>query len=247
MSEASLLQDAKDAIQHGDKPTARSLLHRVTAQNPGSEVAWLWLSAIAETPEQEKAYLERVLAINPNNSLAIKHMARFRAETRIPRYESANLMPGEQVVYSAKLTSIIFIRPIIITVSAALLLLCTVIALFQQKAASVPGLFLCCTSPIILWLVAGILAIVFRVATFYTTVFLLTNRRVLVQVGIFSRKSRELLLSRVEGVDIYQDFWGRTFNYGTVIVTGTGGLRTPFPLINHPLELRDAINWQLSR
>lgn len=247
MSETSLLRNAKAAIDRGDKAAARRLLHHVTANYPNSETAWLGLSAVAETPEQEREYLDQVLAINPQNALALKHMAKFNKTTEIPRYESANLMPGEQIVFSAQLTPIIFARPIIVAVAAVLMLLCLIVAYPPEKAQAIGGALLCCKAFFVFWLVIGGLAVIIRIATFYTATFLLTNRRVLAKVGIFSRKSRELLLSRVEGVDVSQDLLGRMFDYGTVIVTGTGGLRTPFPLIRHPLELRDAINRQLSR
>lgn len=77
-TETSLLQDAKIAIQIGDKLTARRLLLQIVAQKPQHETAWLWLSAIAETPEREKEYLQHVLAINPQNELALKHLAKFQ-------------------------------------------------------------------------------------------------------------------------------------------------------------------------
>jgi ferric-dicitrate binding protein FerR (iron transport regulator) len=38
--------------------------------NPHSEAAWLWMSTIVDDPEQERACLEKVLEINPNDERA---------------------------------------------------------------------------------------------------------------------------------------------------------------------------------
>ena len=66
----ALLQQAIDAIRHGDKAGGQRLLAQVLRADPRSETAWLWMSQIVETDAQRLDCLRRILAINPNNAAA---------------------------------------------------------------------------------------------------------------------------------------------------------------------------------
>ncbi|HKC53154.1 MAG TPA: PH domain-containing protein [Burkholderiales bacterium] len=71
--------------------------------------------------------------------------------------------------------------------------------------------------------------------------FAVTNKRVLIKVGFIRRHSLELLLQKVEGIGVDQGIWGRVFDYGTIMVTGTGGTKEPFKNIAAPLEFRKQV------
>jgi hypothetical protein len=71
------VSDAIAAIRSGDKERGRILLTQGLRLNPQHEQAWLWMSAVAETPEQQCECLERVLAINPQNSAARQGLKMF--------------------------------------------------------------------------------------------------------------------------------------------------------------------------
>ncbi len=58
------------AARTGKKKFARQLLLKVTELDPMREEAWLWLSWVAESPEEALAYLQTVLALNPDNRQA---------------------------------------------------------------------------------------------------------------------------------------------------------------------------------
>ena len=81
MNEVELLQQAKQAIQAGDKAAGQRFLIQVIKQTPRSETAWLWLSAIVDDPAWEKECLERVLEINPDNEIAQRHLAKLAQES----------------------------------------------------------------------------------------------------------------------------------------------------------------------
>lgn len=68
-----------------------------------------------------------------------------------------------------------------------------------------------------------------------------TNRRALIEVGILSRHSVELLLTKVEAISVDQKLPGRLFGFGTIVVTGTGGTREAFARIAHPLCFRTEV------
>ena len=50
MNETHILQRAREAIQRGSIAEARKMLDQVLRASPRSETAWLWLSALVNTP-----------------------------------------------------------------------------------------------------------------------------------------------------------------------------------------------------
>ncbi|HHM12059.1 MAG TPA: PH domain-containing protein, partial [Planctomycetaceae bacterium] len=81
---------------------------------------------------------------------------------------------------------------------------------------------------------------------FLTTECVLTDRRVLAKTGLISRESIELLLTKVEGLQVKQGLLGRIFNFGSVIITGTGGSTSPFSGIAQPLDFRKRVQEQIA-
>jgi uncharacterized membrane protein YdbT with pleckstrin-like domain len=79
-----------------------------------------------------------------------------------------------------------------------------------------------------------------RGLTYTSSVFAITNKRVLIKVGFVRRRSLEILLSKVESIGVVQSIRGRIFNYGSITVVGTGGTGEPFAGIANPLEFRRA-------
>jgi uncharacterized membrane protein YdbT with pleckstrin-like domain len=55
------------------------------------------------------------------------------------------------------------------------------------------------------------------------TRFTLTNKRVTVKTGVVLRRSREILLSKIESVEVRRNPIGALTDYGTIAVQGTGG------------------------
>lgn len=93
-----------------------------------------------------------------------------------------------------------------------------------------------------IWFLFGIVFFVVAVVRVMTTELALTNKRVIAKTGFIRRDTVELRLEKVEGLIINQGIIGRIFNYGTVIVSGTGGIRTPIPFITSPIAFRRVVN-----
>jgi uncharacterized membrane protein YdbT with pleckstrin-like domain len=55
----------------------------------------------------------------------------------------------------------------------------------------------------------------------------------------------ELQLSKVEGIVVEQGIIGRLFDYGSIIVGGTGGTKEPFALIRAPIMFRKQVQQQI--
>ncbi len=67
---AELLQCGIAAAKDGRAQEALQALLRVTELDGRNEQAWLWLSGLVDSPDERRACLENVLAINPNNAHA---------------------------------------------------------------------------------------------------------------------------------------------------------------------------------
>jgi uncharacterized membrane protein YdbT with pleckstrin-like domain len=109
------------------------------------------------------------------------------------------------------------------------------------------------------WLIAGVfsaegrgplifLAVVLGILAFLdvkTSEFVITNRRVFLKQGILRRRTTELLLSKIEGLQVEQGILGRIFNFGTIVPGGSGGTKQQFRLISKPLVFRGSLNQQI--
>lgn len=65
-----------------------------------------------------------------------------------------------------------------------------------------------------------------------------TNKRVIIKTGLVTRRTFELLLSKVESIGVKEGLMGRWLGYGLVIVKGTGGTPERFKNIALPQEFR---------
>jgi uncharacterized membrane protein YdbT with pleckstrin-like domain len=75
----------------------------------------------------------------------------------------------------------------------------------------------------------------------WTSEFAVTNRRVIIKVGLIARRTVEVNLAKVESVIVDQGVVGRLLGYGTIFVVGTGGTRERFEAIANPLGFRQAV------
>lgn len=73
-----------------------------------------------------------------------------------------------------------------------------------------------------------------------------SNTRVLIKTGLFSERSIEVLLPKVESIGITQSVFGRVLGYGTVVVRGTGGTFETFDKIRQPAEFRRQVQAQIA-
>jgi len=71
--------------------------------------------------------------------------------------------------------------------------------------------------------ILGLLWLLVRYFRWIRTVYAVTNRRVIIQKGIFSKDFDEIPVTQVRGVDVHQSFGQRILGYGTVRVSSEGG------------------------
>lgn len=93
------------------------------------------------------------------------------------------------------------------------------------------------------WLALPLPALVMLPPTiaYASSELVITNMRVLIKTGIIRRQTVELFISKIESIAVDQGFLGRVFDYGTVLIRGTGGFQEPFEAIARPIEFRNYV------
>lgn len=71
-----------------------------------------------------------------------------------------------------------------------------------------------------------------------TTELAITNKRVIAKTGLIQRRTIEMFLEKIESIQVDQSVLGRVFNFGSVVISGTGVHSAPFKNISDPLALR---------
>ena len=154
-------------------------------------------------------------------------------------YIHKNLMDGEQVFYRARRHWTIFADAIFFLCAGLVLFVAARIWGPQEWAGNVSIAALALGS--LIALLKAIPAWIDRA----TSEFAVTNKRVIIKVGWIQRRSLETLLTKVEGIEVNQGIWGRVFDYGTIVITGTGGSKEPFERIGAPLMFRRKVQEQI--
>jgi uncharacterized membrane protein YdbT with pleckstrin-like domain len=152
-------------------------------------------------------------------------------------YISKNLSPGERILYETRPHWIVLLRSIvadtIFTAGGAALLYWAVAGKHTERGESqTAGM-----AAMALIFFGGIILSI-AVLRRGATEIAVTNKRVIIKVGLLTKRTIELFLSRVESIGVEQTVLGRMLGYGDITVRGTGGTCEPFSRVAQPLELR---------
>lgn len=170
-------------------------------------------------------------------------------------YVKDNLMPNEKILYTAR------VHPAIFLPSFFTFLITIVIFIYgvsnstivsevgsptpQVNSNNLMGSMMLCFF-VFLLLYSVLLGLQAFIVSF-TTEFAITNRRIIAKTGFIRRHTLEMLITKVESVSVNQNILGRLMNFGTVIVTGTGGTREGFRAIGNPIKVRKNINQMIEQ
>jgi uncharacterized membrane protein YdbT with pleckstrin-like domain len=72
----------------------------------------------------------------------------------------------------------------------------------------------------------------------FSTELAVTSKRVITKFGFIRRTTVELRHDKVESMHVEQSIIGRIFDFGSIVITGSGGTHAPIPYIAHPLQFR---------
>jgi uncharacterized membrane protein YdbT with pleckstrin-like domain len=162
-------------------------------------------------------------------------------------YVESNLVPGETVIYETRLHWIVMLWHIVL--GCLLLGLPGVLLLYyavSQTGIDSKTLHIMEGGGVAL-LVCGAIVILMGMIRRNATEMAVTNRRVVIKTGLASRKTIEMLLGKVESIEVNETAVGRILGYGTIVMIGTGGTPEPFHNVAHPLEFRSQVQQQIEK
>jgi len=145
-------------------------------------------------------------------------------------YVDGNLMAGEKVIYRAEIHWYIFIP-------GTIWLLIGIAFVYASKHGN-PG----DPNPLgvvgAIFAIIGIILLIKAFITKISTELAVTSKRVIAKAGLISRTTVELNHGKVESMNVDQSIMGRVLGFGTIVVNGTGGGKTPIPNIKAPMNFR---------
>lgn len=159
-------------------------------------------------------------------------------------YVEKHLIPGETLQYQTKLHWHVMFWHVAAGAVFALVGISFMAGLWASKDAKSDNSGVTDALGLIS-LLAGALFIGFGFLKRRMTEMAVTNKRVIVKMGLVSRRTIELLLSRIESIVVDEPAMGRLLGYGSVTLRGTGGTPEVFENVSHPLEFRAQVQRQI--
>ena len=147
-------------------------------------------------------------------------------------YTESHLLPGEKITYGGRLHWFPFLPAYLLGGAFVLIAVAGVVA--ETWWLTIAGL------------AVAIPTFVWAYITKATSEFSITNKRVVIKVGFIKRRTLETMLSKVETIGVEQSLLGRVFDFGTIVVVGTGGTQEPFHNLADPLEFRRQVQSEVS-
>ena len=158
------------------------------------------------------------------------------------RYINDTLLKSEKLIYCSRPHWIIF-APSVLALVVAMLFYCCGPFYFALRLGFFGGYQLY----EIFSLIAAVVGAYWFLEAFIrykTSEYGVTDKRVLMKTGWIQRNTMEIFLMKLEALNVNQTIPGRLFNYGTVIVIGTGGTQDYYPNVPDPLGFRKIVQRQ---
>lgn len=142
------------------------------------------------------------------------------------------LQPNERVVYQTSLSWAMYIPGLLLLVLAGVVFVIAATSFGGSLWANAVGVAV---------LAVALYLLVAEWFERWTTEIAITDRRIIFKRGLIRRDTIEMSVEKVESVDVNQSLVGRLFNYGDIVVRGTGAGLAPLRKIAAPLEFRSHI------
>ena len=127
--------------------------------------------------------------------------------------------PDEKVIFATRFSKKIFAKPVM----AAIVFLAAAIVFAKIGWEYGQYGFWSCS-------VLAVLVLLAPFSRYFLSQFVITNKRIMIRHGFIARQSYEMLLNKVESIQVDQSLGDRLiWGSGTLIITGTGGTKEAFP------------------
>lgn len=131
-------------------------------------------------------------------------------------------MSENKAIYTAKLHWLIFFWPITLLFAGLLL----GIEIDQLKEVA------------LLLIVIALFWLLMTWVTYHYSSLVIKTNQINLHTGMLVRKTVDIPVTKIETIDIRQSIVGTLFNYGTIMITGTGGTKHLIDLLTKPLTCR---------
>ena len=151
-------------------------------------------------------------------------------------YVQSVLQPGETVAFTSDIHWLVYLRPFALALLAIAGLVWWLLVRHDPEQTKIPALAM--------MMFGGFFAFTGFVAAWFTrwtTEIAVTTRRVIYKRGFVRRITIEMNMDKVESIDIHQSILGRMFDYGDIVVRGTGAGLEPLRMIEKPIAFRNAV------
>jgi hypothetical protein len=161
-------------------------------------------------------------------------------------YIDRNLTDGEAVIYKTRLHWIVMVRSIVL--ACVIVVVAGFLFYYAQTHASLDAntLHLLDAAGAVC-LIAAVLTVLIGALRRNATEMAVTNHRVVIKLGLVGRRTIEMILNKVESIEVKESTLGRVLGYGTIVVIGSGGTLEPFQRVAHPLQFRSAVQRQIEK
>lgn len=149
-------------------------------------------------------------------------------------YAEKVLQPDEQILHRSQVSWLIYV-PAVAWLLAA-------VAIFVAQAVLQAFDWLNYAAAI--FALIGLMRLLGAAILRSSTEIAVTNKRLIYKVGFIRRYTIEMNLHQIESIEVHQSILGRIFDYGTVVVRGTGSGIEPMRRVEAPLALRSAVTAQ---
>jgi hypothetical protein len=154
-----------------------------------------------------------------------------------------NLQKGELVIYNPEVHWFFLIRPLLALFFSLGLVIIKVILNSLLIPASILQIIASVIHYLILanFIITGI-CFLWQIAEYFSIEYYITNKRLIVKHGVFSTVVVDMPIDKVESLVCVQNLLGKLFNYGTVFVSGIGGMLPRYGTVRKPYTVRRIID-----
>ena len=86
----------------------------------------------------------------------------------------------------------------------------------------------------------GLIFLIMAYVRYNSTELAVTTKRVIVKHGFIRRQTVEINMNNVESLQVDQGVLGRIFDFGTLVIAGTGTSHAPITGVSAPMTFRKA-------
>lgn len=138
----------------------------------------------------------------------------------------------EKVIFATRFSKKIFAKPLL----AAVVFLVAAIVLRKIDWEYRRYAFWCLLG-------LAVLALLPPFSKYFLSQFVIATKRIIIRHGFIARQSYEMLLNKVESIQVDQTLSDRLiWGSGTVIITGTGGTKEAFPNVGGAMTFQKHLN-----